>query len=157
MFVTPNKIIRGGGPVNVGGLAVTFSVQSPQVLRNAGGGIIKDFMVVDVIACVPIGALPPPPPPSPVELHGPPAYVPLPQQRVPGSRVTPGGYMQADPGLLTRPQATVNYGWQTSHQPPQQHQPPPTINRGWAGGSSMSFEVAGTMDSAMAAVMGGRA
>jgi hypothetical protein len=71
MYVSPSKVIRGGGPINVGGLAVTFSVQSPQVLKHAGGGIIKKFQVVDVIACIPIGPLPAPPAPVPVQLRPP--------------------------------------------------------------------------------------
>ena len=52
MYVTPTKI-KQGGVVNVAGLQVSFTIQSPQVIRNAAGSLIKKFQVVDVISCVP--------------------------------------------------------------------------------------------------------
>ena len=52
MFVTPTKI-KQGGIVMVAGLQVSFTIQSPSVLRNAAGGKINKFQVVDVIACIP--------------------------------------------------------------------------------------------------------
>ncbi len=39
----------------IGGLSVTFTAQGVQVLRNISGGVISQFQVYDVVACVPLG------------------------------------------------------------------------------------------------------
>lgn len=38
---------------SVGGLSVTFAPQGVQVLKNAAGSTIKQFIVVDVLVCIP--------------------------------------------------------------------------------------------------------
>jgi len=49
------------GPINVGGLLVTFVPQGVDVLKNISGQRIKAFQVIDVVAC-----LPPSPPAAPI-------------------------------------------------------------------------------------------
>jgi hypothetical protein len=56
---TAMKLLKSGqikasaGNVNVGGITVSFTLQGVQVLKNISGGSISQFVVYDVLACVP--------------------------------------------------------------------------------------------------------
>ena len=100
------QIVKGAkpiGPLNVDGVAVTFSPQGVAVLVNASGSKIKDFGVYDVLAC-PWTV----PPPAPVQMR----------PQVPGeSSADPGANIQTLPttssGLFVdTPIDPAMYGWQ---------------------------------------------
>lgn len=117
MYVTPSKNLRSVGPIVAYGLSLSFSVQSPQVLKNAAGSIIKRFQVVEVLACpvqtasaVRADMEPMRPPLPPVNAPATPGSAPA---HVGGGGGTTDGFILINPSFTTQNDSAPVRDWQS--------------------------------------------